>query len=239
MLLTVLAVTATIALLVFLELCDVAAKPPFRHQQEHSIVARKVLEDSTTAHDFVVWFPHICCLLTSAEEQLFAQLTREYLDIVDQRSSTLSSFIVLGQNLESMDKLPLTKTILIMPSGESVLEEYLAKNVGLAVHARTDTGSLTISLFAPTLSKHWEDYVNYLVLGGLRQFDSSYTQNSPESKSNGTDLSFDQSHETMDAGAAWIAVALTFGVLALVAVIVARWKGGLLCGQLKFRLRTF
>lgn len=195
-----------------------------QHVKEHR-VARAVLEVSATVRDYVIWFPHVCCMLTNSEEQLFTQLTWDYLDIVDQSSSYSSFFVILAQNMESMDKLPLTKTILIMPSGESVLEEFLAKTVGLAIHVRTDTESLTASLFVPSLSKHWEAYVNYLALGGLRQFDSSYAKNSSESGMNSTGIYPTQSPENDHNNSAWIVVALTVGLSTFFTVMLVRRNG--------------
>ena len=144
----------------------VAATPPRRAEPQAA--------STTTTRDLLLWFPSVRSLLEVQELAVFADLTRDYVRVVGGgRMAELESLVVLGQDLQSIDKLPLANVIL-MEAGDQVLEAYLSKTMALSIQIRVEAaGRDTTDAVVPLLSNNWEAYVAFLSSGGLGQFGSS------------------------------------------------------------------
>jgi len=181
-------------------------------QPVDALILRQELEiDTKKSRDFVLWFPDIDSTLDLEDLQTFIKITREYLQ--QDGDLTFESLKVLRQGIESIDKLPLSKSILFQSGGKNILEDYLAKKMGLMIHILA-TAEKTDSIVA-FLSNNWEEYVVRLDSGGLKQFASPLSA----LVSRSTDPT------TLKKSFTWTFVALVVSIVTLAIVVLARRTG--------------
>jgi len=152
---------------------------------------------------------------------MFVDLTEDYVRVVGGgRMAELESLVVLGQDLQSIDKLPLANVIL-MEAGDQVLEAYLSKTMALSIQIRVEAaGRDAKDAVVPLLSNNWEAYVAFLSSGGLEQFGSSPVGPPLQPSQRPLNPNADRNQ-----GFRWILAVLLVSIAALAIVVLARRSG--------------
>lgn len=200
---------STIAFLLFIHWRGTQRVDALILRQEVEIAVPSI--DTTKFRDFLLWFPDIDSTLDMQDMQTFTKTTQEYL--YRDGDLTFETFKILGQAIDSIDKLPLSKSILFQSGGESILDDYLAKTMGLTIHVLA-TGGETDSIVA-FLSNNWEQLVDNLHSGGLKQFASPHS----------AVVSRTTDPNAKKQGFTWTLVALVVSIVALAVVVLARRTG--------------